>query len=192
MQQVGQLAVSSTAWPAALGKPPKHKHLGIQPVRPCCARSVNSSGRSSSDQRIPTCALSPTSCRPSGRSEQQQECLAQPESHPTPPLLPGSPAGHFVDGIACGMHHVLAVARPLDRKHARPSDHGPTVVFAWGRGGEGQLGTGEAPGRSRGAWCGKSGAAAAAGMGAAACCGLVWGWAGRACMGQDGGPAPLS
>eukprot|EP00887_Chlorella_sp_A99_P006935 scaffold2.g6935.t1 len=47
----------------------------------------------------------------------------------------------FVDEVACGMHHVVAVARPTDRRTGRPADHGPSLLLAWGRGSEGQLGT---------------------------------------------------
>lgn len=49
-------------------------------------------------------------------------------------------AGHFIDEVSCGMHHVVAVGRPLDRRLARPAEHAPRVAFAWGRGSEGQLG----------------------------------------------------
>jgi hypothetical protein len=48
-----------------------------------------------------------------------------------------------VESAACGMHHVVALARPLDRKQGRPAEHGPTAVFAWGKGSEGQLGSGK-------------------------------------------------
>lgn len=38
------------------------------------------------------------------------------------------------------MHHAVAVARQSDRKTGRPLEHGPSLVLAWGRGSEGQLG----------------------------------------------------
>lgn len=59
-------------------------------------------------------------------------------SHP-PPTHPPAP-GHFIDEVSCGMHHVVAVGRPLDKRLARPAEHAPRVAFAWGRGSEGQLG----------------------------------------------------
>jgi hypothetical protein len=52
----------------------------------------------------------------------------------------GQLQGHFIDEVSCGMHHVVAVGRPLDRRLARPAEHAPRVAFAWGRGSEGQLG----------------------------------------------------
>lgn len=58
---------------------------------------------------------------------------------PTAPLH-HPPTGHFIDEVSCGMHHVVAVGRPLDRRTARPAEHAPRAVFAWGRGSEGQLG----------------------------------------------------
>ena len=45
-----------------------------------------------------------------------------------------------MDEVACGMHHVVATARQVDRKSGRPLDHGATLLLAWGRGSEGQLG----------------------------------------------------
>lgn len=51
------------------------------------------------------------------------------------------PAGYFIDEVSCGMHHCVALGRPADRKTGRPAaDPAPRVVFAWGRGSEGQLG----------------------------------------------------
>ena len=38
------------------------------------------------------------------------------------------------------MHHVVALARPLDRRLGRPAEHAPRAALAWGRGLEGQLG----------------------------------------------------
>lgn len=55
-------------------------------------------------------------------------------------LSTSAPAGFFIDEVSCGMHHVVAVGRPLDRRAGRPADHAPRGVFAWGRGSEGQLG----------------------------------------------------
>ena len=52
-------------------------------------------------------------------------------------------SGYFVDSICCGTHYVLALARPMDRRQARPVEHGATTVFAWGKGSEGQLGSGK-------------------------------------------------
>lgn len=61
------------------------------------------------------------------------------EGTTTPHPVRGQLASHFVDAVACGMHHVIVTARPFDKKW-RLGDTGSTVLFAWGRGSEGQLG----------------------------------------------------
>lgn len=67
-----------------------------------------------------------------------------------PTLVEGALAGQFVDSISCGMHHVAAIARQTDRKTGRPQSlsesNGSVVsnnIFTWGRGDQGQLGTGK-------------------------------------------------
>lgn len=43
-----------------------------------------------------------------------------------------------VQAIACGLHHAAALATPADRRSANEQ----TLLVTWGRGTEGQLGTG--------------------------------------------------
>ena len=56
-----------------------------------------------------------------------------------PPMC-HSPAGYFIEEVSCGMHHVVALGRLLDRQLGRPGGHAACATFAWGRGSEGQLG----------------------------------------------------
>ncbi|KAL4854190.1 PH [Chlorella vulgaris] len=57
-----------------------------------------------------------------------------------PELVRGQLAGIFIEEVSCGMHHVVAMGRALDRKQGRPGDSALRMAFAWGRGTEGQLG----------------------------------------------------
>lgn len=73
------------------------------------------------------------------------------EGATTPTLVQGALVGQFVDDVACGMHHVATLARPLDRKTSKPTiaaeggggSNACPGVFVWGRGDQGQLGTGK-------------------------------------------------
>ena len=58
-----------------------------------------------------------------------------------PVCVRGPLAGIFVDTIACGLHHVLVAGRALEKRSGGPLGRKPNMVFAWGRGAEGQLGT---------------------------------------------------
>eukprot|EP00890_Picochlorum_soloecismus_P002946 jgi/Picsp_1/3652/NSC_06489-R1_ran gtpase binding len=58
-----------------------------------------------------------------------------------PVCVRGPLAGVFVDTISCGLHHVLVAGRSLEKRSGGPLGRKPNMVFAWGRGAEGQLGT---------------------------------------------------
>lgn len=62
-----------------------------------------------------------------------------------PEQVRGVLTGYFIDAVCCGMHHVVCVGRPIDKRAGKPaaSSGAITPVFAWGRGAEGQLGTGK-------------------------------------------------
>ena len=61
----------------------------------------------------------------------------------SPVAVRGPLSNVFVDKIDCGMHHVVVAGRPFDRRSARPTGEMSSLVFAWGRGREGQLGQGK-------------------------------------------------
>lgn len=61
----------------------------------------------------------------------------------SPLCVRGNLSGIFVDKIACGMHHALVAGRTIDKRSGKPLDSTTNLVFAWGRGTEGQLGTGK-------------------------------------------------
>ncbi|KAI8100442.1 hypothetical protein M9435_006926 [Picochlorum sp. BPE23] len=61
----------------------------------------------------------------------------------SPVAVRGPLSNVFVDKIDCGLHHVVVAGRPFDRRSARPVGEVSSLVFAWGRGREGQLGQGK-------------------------------------------------
>lgn len=79
-------------------------------------------------------------------SSAQGSLTAVWEGATSPEPVRGALIGHFVDAVACGMHHVIALGRPIEKKTGRPVFDGPSpssVTFSWGRGTEGQLGSGK-------------------------------------------------
>ena len=57
----------------------------------------------------------------------------------------GELSKHFVESVAAGRHHVAAMAGPLDGATGKAHEGlESTVIFMWGRGREGQLGSGGA------------------------------------------------
>ncbi|KAL4516181.1 hypothetical protein Ndes2526A_g03620 [Nannochloris sp. 'desiccata'] len=78
-----------------------------------------------------------------GASGSTNSVLAPWEGATAPEPVKGQLLHHFVDAIACGMHHVVVLGRPMEKKVGRPIENSLPSVFTWGRGSEGQLGTGK-------------------------------------------------
>ncbi len=55
----------------------------------------------------------------------------------------GALAGHRIERLAVGLQHVVALGGPMDRRTGLIElGQESTMIFTWGRGREGQLGTG--------------------------------------------------
>ena len=55
----------------------------------------------------------------------------------------GQMSAYSAEKVAAGLHHIVVLASPVERRLRRPAGPaGISVILAWGRGAEGQLGGG--------------------------------------------------